>query len=142
MGSTNKKQAVKWLLSVVICSLLISLTQAATLVNRRTSDIANTRHNLGSGGPVNSSASSSEICVFCHTPHGADTSGALPLWNRTLSAETYDTYGADTLDALDAIESGANANDNHLPQPAGSSKLCLSCHDGTLAIGTSIINSP
>ena len=111
-----------------------------TLGANRISDIANTRHNLGSGGSVNPSAGTSEICVFCHTPHGADTSANAPLWNRQLSSATYDTYGADTLDALDATEGSGN----QLPQPAGSSKLCLSCHDGTLAIasGTTILNAP
>jgi len=68
-----------------------------------------------------------QICVFCHTPHGA-TNNASPLWNRTLSSATYLPYTSASLDSQ--VIRGAP-----LEQPGGSSKLCLSCHDGTLAIG-------
>ena len=47
--------------------------------------IANTKHNLGSTGTgTNSFDGTDEICVFCHTPHGADTTANPPLWNRIL----------------------------------------------------------
>lgn len=95
--------------------------------------IASTKHNLGSGGTgVNSFSGTEEICVFCHTPHGADTSAAVPLWNRTLSAPgSYTTYNSLGTSSLD----GATA-------PVGSVSLaCLSCHDGTQAMST-MINAP
>lgn len=67
--------------------------------------------------------SNGEICVVCHTPHNADTSvTAAPLWNHELTAVTFAMYSSPTLNASqDAI-------------PTGSSKLCLSCHDGVTAI--------
>ncbi|HSO06805.1 MAG TPA: hypothetical protein VLW45_06175 [Pelomicrobium sp.] len=78
--------------------------------------------------------SESQVCVFCHTPHGAtaaDESGVgvkAPLWNRRIPAgSTYIPYTSASLDA--------NVIQGQLDQPGGSSKLCLSCHDGTLAIG-------
>ena len=47
-----------------------------------------------------------EVCVYCHTPHGADTSAVVPLWNRTLpspaSFTTYDSLGTSTLDGKTA----------------------------------------
>lgn len=95
--------------------------------------IANTKHNLGSTGTgVNKFSGTGEICVFCHTPHGADTSAAVPLWNRTLgtpaSYTTYNSLGTSSLD-------GATA-------PVGSVSLaCLSCHDGTQAMNA-VINAP
>lgn len=95
--------------------------------------IANTKHNLGSGGTgVNKFSGTAEICVFCHTPHGADTSAAVPLWNRTLAApSTYTTYNSLGTSSLD----GATA-------PVGSVSIaCLSCHDGTQAMNT-LINQP
>ena len=95
----------------------------------RTSDVRNTLHNLSSSGPGTvKAAGESEICVFCHTPHGADTSQT-PLWNKTLAAKTYTVYTSNTLDA-ETIK-GAS-----LDQPLGSSKLCLSCHDGAMALGS------
>ena len=51
--------------------------------------IADTKHNLGSGpgpGGRNQVSDTAEICVFCHTPHGADTSAPAPLWNKRLGA--------------------------------------------------------
>ena len=95
--------------------------------------IANTKHNLGSlGTGANKFTGTEEICVFCHTPHGADISAAVPLWNRVLAAPTtYQTYNSLGTSSLD----GATA-------PVGSVSLaCLSCHDGGQAMNV-MINQP
>ena len=93
----------------------------------RISDVRNTRHNLSvTGSGTVKATTETQVCVFCHTPHGA-TQGVMPLWNRQLSNQTYTPYTSSSLDA--------NAIQGSLDQPGGSSKLCLSCHDGTLAIG-------
>lgn len=87
-------------------------------------NVSKTKHNLSASGPGTVKATSeSQICVFCHTPHAANIQIAAPLWNRELSGQTYTPYTSASMDAITA-------------QPGGSSKLCLSCHDGTLAIGT------
>ncbi len=65
-------------------------------------------------------------CSFCHTPHGA-LSGT-PLWSRQLSTAVYKIYQSSSLEA-------------NIGQPTGSSKLCLSCHDGTVALTESIRSS-
>ncbi|MFC2163969.1 cytochrome c3 family protein [Acidobacteriota bacterium] len=68
--------------------------------------------------------SGGEICIACHTPHNADTSVIdAPLWNHDLTSQTFTLYTSPTLDAT-------------LTSPAlgGVSKLCLSCHDGTVAL--------
>jgi predicted CXXCH cytochrome family protein len=95
--------------------------------------IQNTKHNLGSlGTGANKFTQTAEICVFCHTPHGADVSAAVPLWNRVLAAPTtYQTYNSLGTSSLD----GASA-------PVGSVSLaCLSCHDGGQALNV-MINAP
>ncbi len=106
-----------------------------SLVSLASAGIFNTKHNLGSTG-INAASNfsgTSEICVFCHTPHGADASAAVPIWNRNLAPveggfATYDQMGTTTLDAQ--IE------------PVGSVSIaCLSCHDGTQAMDN-IINAP
>lgn len=95
-----------------------------------------TRHNLGAtrtgNANPNFTTATTEICVFCHTPHGADTKAQAPLWNRQMntsaSYQTYSSLGTSTLDAKSA--------------PVGSVSLaCLSCHDGTQAMNV-VINSP
>jgi len=95
----------------------------------RVSEIANTKHNLSVAGSGTVRATSeSQVCVFCHTPHAATQSPGAPLWNRQLSGATYTVYTSSSLDSEDIHLT--------LDQPGGSSKLCLSCHDGTLALGT------
>lgn len=67
-------------------------------------------------------ASTTEICVYCHTPHNADLSVTdAPLWNHTLTTASYTVYSSSTLDAT-------------VGQPSGISKLCLSCHDDSVAL--------
>jgi len=96
--------------------------------------VAGTKHNFGllSTASVKSS-DSSEICVFCHTPHNSNPSG--PIWNKQDSGSTYDVYASQTLAAI------MSPNAPALGQPTGSSKLCLACHDGAMAIG-SLLNMP
>jgi len=118
---------------------LIKLTTAAAAVTMIASGaafagIADTKHNLGSTGTSNTNTVSDtdEICVFCHTPHGSDTSAPVPLWNKRLdTGATYQTYaslGTTTLDAISA-------------QIGSVSLACLSCHDGTQAMDN-LINAP
>jgi hypothetical protein len=68
-----------------------------------------------------SSWSGNQICLPCHTPHGADTSVPdAPLWNHATSTANFTLYTSTSLDAT-------------VSQPTGRSLLCLSCHDGTVA---------
>lgn len=84
-------------------------------------DVANTLHNLSVSGPgTYKSLTIDRVCVFCHTPHNATPDG--PLWNHQMSGQTYIEYGSTTLQALPG-------------QPTGKSRLCLACHDGTIALG-------
>jgi hypothetical protein len=104
------------------------------LAQNTIANISATKHNLSTGGPGTVKATTeNQICVFCHTPHGAEQNIA-PLWNRALSSETYSPYTSSSLDSEDILG-------ELIGQPGGASKLCLSCHDGTLAIG-SVTNSP
>jgi hypothetical protein len=95
----------------------------------RVNDIRQTLHNLSVSGTGTAKATTeTQVCVFCHTPHAA-TAGVGPIWNKTLSSATYTTYTSSTLDSI------SNQGLTALPAPNGSAKLCLSCHDGTLAVG-------
>ena len=72
------------------------------------------------GSPHDLSASAGgDACAFCHTPHVTSRS---VLWDQTLSPTVYKIYASSSLDAV-------------VGQPTGSSKMCLSCHDGTVASG-------
>lgn len=114
-------------LVVAVASIAVSTPAAA--------QVRSTKHNLGTstgGTGVNQFSGTAEICVFCHTPHGADTSASVPLWNRTLPAPagftTYDSLGTSSLDGKTA--------------PVGSVSIaCLSCHDGVTSM-SAVINAP
>lgn len=93
----------------------------------------------GAGGRTIYSSVETEICVFCHTPHAAsmvDQGGnrlSAPLWNRTVRAPTnYRGYRSTSMDATGFTDM---AEGSTAGRPEGSSKLCLSCHDGAIAIG-------
>lgn len=102
------------LLSIVCLALL-----AANVVDAA---VADTVHNLSATGPGAVKApGAGEVCAFCHTPHSASTTRA--LWNRDLPPTIYNLYTSSTLEAT-------------LKQPTGASRLCLSCHDGTTALGS------
>ncbi|MFQ5585958.1 MAG: cytochrome c3 family protein [Thermodesulfobacteriota bacterium] len=106
------------LISVVFVMLFFSALLTVTVQG----SVVNTKHNLSMYGPGSVKAlSTTQICIFCHTPHNALPSS--PLWNRADPGSTYDIYGSPTVVAT-------------MGQPTGSSRLCLSCHDGTIAIGS------
>jgi predicted CXXCH cytochrome family protein len=93
----------------------------------RANGIVETAHNLSVSGPGPVRATSeTQVCVFCHTPHDSNPAG--PLWNHKLSSGV--TYVKYTSPTMVAYTSQASA-----PDPNGASKLCLSCHDGTVALG-------
>jgi len=94
--------------------------------------ISSSKHDLGTGGGGQGSTSATtEICVFCHTPHGSDVSAPAPLWNKTFPSTSYTRYSSLNTSSLDGTEA-----------PVGSVSLaCLSCHDGSQAMDV-VINKP
>ena len=86
--------------------------------------VVSTKHNLSTSGPGPiKSESEEQVCIFCHTPHHANTDiDTTHLWSRDLNTDVYDLYGSKTMTAAPL-------------QPRGYSRLCLSCHDGTIALG-------
>jgi len=136
MKTSSKRLAAGFAAAFALGALLASATAFA--------GIANTKHNLGSSaGPAgrNQVSDTDEICVFCHTPHGADNSSPAPLWNKRLNTggaayTTYESLGSSTMNALFANDGLTGS------LSVGSVSLaCLSCHDGTQAMDN-IINAP
>ena len=87
--------------------------------------VVDTLHNLSVSGPGEVRATSeTQVCKFCHVPHTATL--PVPLWGHRLSDTA--AYG------VPEVTGGGKAA-RPAPQPDGSSRLCLSCHDGTVALG-------
>jgi len=95
--------------------------------------IAGSQHDMTSANSQNVTGTNDQVCVYCHTPHGADTSEpGLPLWNKTLPAGTgYTRYSSTGTPSFDSTEADVGSV----------SLACLSCHDGTQAMD-SVINLP
>jgi len=83
------------------------------------------KHNLSVSSPGTVHAvTESDVCIFCHTPHHASATDG-PLWNHQMATGPYTPFSSPTLTALGVT----------IGPPTGSSRLCLSCHDGTVALG-------
>jgi hypothetical protein len=65
-------------------------------------------------------------CTFCHTPHRAQQQAL--LWNHTLSSNTFSWDAG-------AVTAGGTPYPTIDTTWKGPTKLCLSCHDGSVAIG-------
>lgn len=118
MNDSNRVQLTLGLLTLGLCLI------PTAIVCAQASEISGTLHNLSvSGpGPIKSQVET-EICRFCHIPHNAEIPS--PLWTHKMSEAQYKVPSIRT--ASGALE--------QVPQPDGSSRLCLSCHDGTVALG-------
>lgn len=140
---------MKRFLTIALAAASIGLfagTASAAVATYNTGDaangIGNSRHNLGSFGEhvifganyntvSGNMKGTTEICIFCHTPHHANTANeTAPLWNKNRGATTYTAYGT-------TIGGSTIANSD-----IGSTTLaCLGCHDGTTQFDN-IVNSP
>ncbi len=103
---------MKLTLMVKMCIIFSVLVSTVSL---GWGNIQGSAHDFSSKGWSNG-----EICLPCHTPHNA-MGGFSPLWNHQVTTTTFVVYSSPTLKGTPG-------------QPRGVSKLCLSCHDGTVAV--------
>ncbi|MGC2616403.1 MAG: cytochrome c3 family protein [Terracidiphilus sp.] len=81
-------------------------------------------HSLGPGSKSPVTGSRPDSCAYCHAPHSGLNTG---LWNQKLTTQTYSTYTSST-----------EKNNNTQPMLGSVSNQCLSCHDGTVAVGATV----
>ncbi len=83
-------------------------------------------HDLSPGGQSPIKGGALPPCEYCHAPHSGTGKG--PLWAQTYSKQTYTLYRSTT------------TTEETMKQPwsGGPSSLCLSCHDGTVAVGQTV----
>ncbi|MEY4375332.1 MAG: cytochrome c [Candidatus Eisenbacteria bacterium] len=122
-------------LSMVALATWAYRSAAATGAYPNGTSVVETLHNLSHAASNNVYGAGSlrdygEVCVYCHTPHGGQTSA--PLWNRNFSTATYQMYDGNHSSTIDMTVD---------PQPTGVSQACLSCHDGTVGLDV-VVNVP
>jgi predicted CXXCH cytochrome family protein len=104
--------------------LLSGVVASAVAVGQ--SSVTTTKHNLSiSGTGTIRAQTEQEVCIFCHTPHHA--SAVAQLWNHLPTSQTYTLYSSTYLTSKTYPAPN---------QPNAKSKLCMSCHDGTIALGS------
>ena len=118
-------------------SAFLFLKSTTTTVTNPDGTTTSTTTNGGYGSTTplpagtTTTAGADEICIFCHAPHtngritlptdGSVVAADAPLWNHAITTATFIPYTSTTMNAVPG-------------QPNGTSKLCLSCHDGTIAL--------
>jgi len=86
-----------------------------------TAQIAGTAHDFSTESWA---PSSNRGCGVCHTTHHSTPVTSAPLWHHeTTVVAGYTLYDSPTFDGESTIT-----------DPGASSRLCLSCHDGTVAL--------
>jgi predicted CXXCH cytochrome family protein len=101
---------------LLVIGIGLLLVGALVYVGQAQAGIAGGPHDLSGRG-----WGTTEVCIFCHTPHNAKTTQLAPLWNHASTVATYTAYSSSTLNAVPGA-------------PSNNSKACLSCHDGTVAL--------
>lgn len=93
--------------------------------------VVNSPHDMVFSGFATDSANLNEVCIYCHTPHGAVTSASqVPLWNNTPAATVDATvYTSATIDFA-FNDASINLTD---------ARMCLSCHDSGVGV---LVNLP
>lgn len=122
-GEKMMKAIFRLCLVAMLGAVFAGPASAAILDSKHdfSSDSANTTYAV---------AGEDRMCVFCHTPHNAELS--VPLWNRSGGGSTFLLYTTSST-LTSAVKVSAITTDNI-------SYKCLSCHDGTVAIGSGVIN--
>lgn len=117
-------------------NLVKALALAAVLVPAMAfAAISGTKHDLSFGNnaagvDIKAAAAANggdQLCIFCHTPHRATDQNL--LWNRAAFTKTF-TWGATATTSGTPLSGTIQAK----------SMACLSCHDGTVALGD-VMNS-
>src|SRR5512147_3042169 len=103
-------------------SILVMLFASLSALAQFQGDVLGS-HNLAPNGASPVQGSMSASCLYCHAPHSG-IGGNTPLWGHTLSSQTYSMYTSQTTQNIPVQ-----------PVLGDASSLCLSCHDGTVAVG-------
>ncbi len=111
---------------------LMSIGQSTLGPGVITTSIAGSPHDFSTQAwnPYNATTTlGGQICQPCHTPHNGDlTVVDAPLWNHQFSTAAYEMYTG--------FHFGPGSLGYGITAPDGISKLCLSCHDGSVALGS------
>lgn len=100
----------------------LALAVALAAAPARANDVAMSKHNFSTNGPGSiKSTGESQVCIFCHVSHKGRDLGL----NRPDPGAFYTPYASSTMQSLPGF-------------PTAATRVCLSCHDGTVAVGMTV----
>lgn len=107
---------------LLACVLSFSALAGAQINALPTGDVLGVHDFSAGSSPMR--GSNANACIYCHAPHNALSS--VPLWNQTLSTKQY------------TLNPSATENPGTPTTVGKASTLCLSCHDGSVAVGQTV----
>lgn len=111
-----------------LLGIMVVIIGVAAYGQSNKSLLLNSRHDFSVRSSATIRATTEDkSCTFCHAPH--DSTPSVPLWNHAATTAAPQVYSSTTLRS--AVTQATAAD---------SSKLCLSCHDGTIALGDTVNN--
>ena len=120
MKSVSKLLKRVGLLAAILISALGTQSALAAI-----GTVVGSKHDFTTGtyrGVNNPASPTGQVCIYCHAPHNNTNAGGTLLWNRAASAAVYVPYSSPTMNGAPSATI------------APVSKVCLSCHDGTIAV--------
>jgi len=137
----------KYIIVCLVIGMMMTFGTIAMAGPQPGTGIQQSPHDLSTGGGTSmfyngtgvTTDAMDRICIYCHTPHHAMTAATaatnsltyFPLWNHDVTALTYQTYtNGEQPNGLQHLFNGAA----DIGQPGSVSRLCLSCHDGSVAL--------
>ncbi len=131
-------RSTKILVAVLSGFALMASVLPSAVLAKGPANVSATIHNFSTAGKASDGSDSqyrsqhSEVCVFCHTPHGGSLTG--PLWNRPNPTTTWTHYDSQTLGSyLGGLAQNRAISDESL--------MCMSCHDGSIYVNH-LLNVP
>ena len=85
--------------------------------------IVGSKHDFSASGYSGTNNTNAQVCIYCHAPHNNLSAAGALLWNRAASTATYIAYSSPSMNGAPTATS-----------MGPTSKVCLSCHDGAIAV--------
>lgn len=124
------------LTGLIIAAVFIVFFAKESLSGTLAPGITDTRHDLSMTSPYPWTYDTTEKCVFCHTPHQGQGT-VTPLWNRELSTKVFSMYSSNNSPTFNMGSTNMIVSASYVSPSA----LCMSCHDGTMAMNA-VLNTP
>jgi hypothetical protein len=113
----------KLMTAAALSAIVVAYAGIANAGTAPASGIYQTPHDIRNS--MSLTETQDRLCAYCHTPHHALDNTLGPLWAHAVTTENPTPYSSPSFDSK-----GIAINDAYM----GDTRLCMSCHDGTVAV--------